>query len=93
MRDFDSLFQEIKDASELYSLDLKPHMFDKDPDHTCLTFYHKKKLSETDKVRVSMEKKKEAAAHLIAFLVGKGMLSCLSVCHKPGIPRTVIIGE
>ena len=88
MRDFDSLFQEIKEGIEQYCLDPKPPMFEKDPDHTCLTYYHKSKLSEEDKMRVSMEKKREAAAELIAFLVENDMLSTLSVCQKQGIPRT-----
>ena len=85
MRDFDSLFQEIKEGTGQYSLDPKPPMFEKDPDHTCLTYYHKSKLSEEDKVRVSMEKKREAASDLIAFLVENEMLSSLSICRqKPG---------
>ena len=82
MRDFDTLFQEIKEGIERYSIDPKPPMFEKDPDHTCLTYYHESKISEEDKVRVSMEKKREAAADVIAFLVENEMLSSLSVCHQ-----------
>lgn len=79
LRDFDSLFMEIRDGIEMFNLD-KPEMFDKDPDHTCLNYFQTGEVSSEKKSEEKEEKRKTSAARLILHLVENNKLSCLS--HK-----------
>ena len=42
LRDFDCFFNEIVEGCNKFNIE-KPAMFLKEPDHTCLTYYHKNK--------------------------------------------------
>ena len=81
LRDFDCFFNEIVEGCNKFNIE-KPAMFLKEPDHTCLTYYHKNKDKEGEKLQEKEEKRKLAASNLIMHLVQSNKLSCL--VHKKG---------
>ena len=72
------MFKEISEGIDKFELDKKPTMFEEDPNHTCITFHHKVKVSEEEKLHEKEEKKVVSAAKLMLHLVDTNNLSCLS---------------
>ena len=72
----------------MYTPTVKLAVFQKDPDHTCLQFYHEKKISG-EKEKEKEEKKRASAANLISYLVQQNKLSSLSL-KKQGDPGMVL---
>ena len=83
LRDFDTLYHELSEGIAKFNLN-RPALFLKEPDHTCLTFFHKGQEGQEGRKQDKEAKKKQSAAKLILHLVQNNKLSSLSY-KKAGV--------
>ena len=80
MCDYDSVYNELHEAISKFGLE-KTVFFQREIDHTTLTYFNKQKDGQMGPTREEQElRKKSSATRVLNFMIDKGMLS--KVCYK-----------